>query len=124
MLSSEGNHHLLHGWHLAPRHTEQPPAAQCQTRDAQGRSRRNQLSLPDVDAAEHPEDQSQDERHGHGQQGGQQAVEDEFDQLERREAPDPHFVEAVRGDGLRDDIFETNLSDHAHTHTHARMWTD
>lgn len=65
-----------------------------------------------MDAAEHPEDQSEDERHGHGQQCGQQAVKDEFDQLKRGVASDPHFVEAVRGDGLRDDIFETDLLDH------------
>lgn len=70
------------------------------------------FSLPDVDAAEHREDQPEDERHGHGQQRGQQPVEDEFDQLKRGVASYPHFVEAVSGDGLCDDIFETNLSGH------------
>lgn len=53
------------------------------------------ISLPDVDAAEHPEDHSEEESHGHGQQRGQQAVKDEFDQLERSVASYPHSVEAV-----------------------------
>lgn len=65
-----------------------------------------------MDAAEHPEHQAEEERHGHGEKRGQQAVKDEFDQLERGVASYPHSVEAVRGDGLRDDIFETDLSDH------------
>lgn len=69
---------------------------------------------PDVDAAEHPEHQSQDEGHGHGEQRGQQAVKDEFDQLKRSVAPYPHSVEAVRGDGLRDDIFKTHLQVRVH----------
>lgn len=64
---------------------------------------------PDVDAAEHPEDQPEDERHGHGQQRGQEPVKDEFDQLEHGVASYPHSVEAVRGDGLRDDILKTHL---------------
>lgn len=66
--------------------------------------------LPDVDAAEHREHQAQQESHGHGQQSRQQAVEDEFEQLKRGVTSDPHSVEAVRGDGLRDDIFKTDLS--------------
>lgn len=70
------------------------------------------FSLPDVDAAEHPEDQSKDESHGNRQQRGQQAVKDEFDQLKRGVASYPHSVEAVRGDRLRDDIFKTNLTDY------------
>lgn len=65
-----------------------------------------------MDAAEHPEHHPEDERHGHGEQRGQQAVKDEFDQLEGGVASYPHSVEAVRGDGLRDDIFEADLSDH------------
>lgn len=65
-----------------------------------------------MDAAEHPEDHSEDESHGHGQQRGQQAVKDEFDQLKHGVASYPHSVEAVCGEGLRDDIFETDLSDH------------
>lgn len=71
--------------------------------------------LPDVDAAEHPEDQSQDESHRHGQQRGQQAVENKLHQLKHGVASYPHSVEAMCGDGLRDDIFETNLSDHNET---------
>lgn len=67
--------------------------------------------LPDVDAAEHPEDQSEDEGHRHGQQRGQQAVKNKFHQLKHGVASYPYSVEAVRGDGLRDDIFKTNLSD-------------
>lgn len=63
-----------------------------------------------MDAAEHPEHQTEDERHGHGEQRGQQAVKDEFDQLKHGVASYPHSVEAVCGDGLSDDIFETNLS--------------
>lgn len=69
-------------------------------------------SLPDVDAAEQPEHHSQDESHGHGEQRGQQPVKDEFDQLEGGVASYPHSVEAVRGAGLRDDIFEADLSHH------------
>lgn len=68
------------------------------------------FSLPDVDAGEHPEHQTEDESHGHGEQRGQQAVKDEFDQLKHGVASYPHSVEAVCGDGLSDDIFETNLS--------------
>lgn len=63
-----------------------------------------------MDAAEHPEDQSEDEGHGHRQQRRQHAVEEEFDQLERGVASYPHFVEALSGLRLRDDILETNLS--------------
>lgn len=65
-----------------------------------------------MDAAEHPEHHSQDESHGHGEQRSQQPVEDELDQLERGVASDPHSVEAVRGAGLRDDVFEADLSHH------------
>lgn len=68
--------------------------------------------LPDVDAAQHPEHHSEDERHRHGQQCGQQAVKDEFDHLERGVTSYPHFVEAVSGGGLSDDIFKANLSEH------------
>lgn len=72
-----------------------------------------------MDAAEHPEHNPEDESHGHGEQRGQQAVKDEFDQLKRGVASYPHSVEAVRGDGLRDDIFETDLSDHTSLTTHS-----
>lgn len=75
----------------------------CGTREGGG------FSLPDVDAAEHPEDQSEDESHGHGQQRAQHAVKEIFDQLERGVAPDPHLVEAVRGHGLRNDVIEADL---------------
>lgn len=62
-----------------------------------------------MDAAEHPEHHAEDERHGNGQQRAQQPVEDEFDQLEGGVASYPHSVEAVRGDGLCDDIFKADL---------------
>lgn len=65
-----------------------------------------------MDAAQHPEHQAEDESHGHGEQRGQQAVKDEFDQLKHGVASYPHSVEAVCGDGLGDDIFETNLLHH------------
>lgn len=65
-----------------------------------------------MEAAEHPEHHPEDESQGHGEQRGQQAVKDEFDQLKHGVASYPHPVEAVRGDGLRDDIFKTDLSDH------------
>lgn len=68
------------------------------------------FSLPDVDAAQYSERHTEDESHGHGQQRGQQAVKDELDQLKGGVASYPHSVEAVRGRGLRDDIFKTNLS--------------
>lgn len=68
------------------------------------------LSLPDVDAAQHSEHHTEDESQGHGQQRGQQAVKDELDQLKCGVAPYPHSVEAVRGRGLRDHIFKTDLS--------------
>ena len=76
-----------------------------------------ELLLPDVDAAEHREHQAEDERHGHGQQSAEQPVDHEFHQLKHGVASYPHFVEAVCGDGLRDDIFKTNLSDHTVAHT-------
>lgn len=101
------------------------PLAQCQL-FCQAADRHLQLdsnpSLPDVDAAEQPEQHSQDESHRHGEQRGQQPVKDEFDQLERGVASYPHSVEAVRGAGLRDDIFEANLSHHTvqrHTMRHS-----
>lgn len=62
-----------------------------------------------MNAAEHSEDQSEDESHGHSQQSGQQAVKDEFDQLEGGVASYPHFIEAVCGNWLRDDILKTDL---------------
>lgn len=71
--------------------------------------------LPDVDAAEGREHQPQGERQGHGQQGGQQPVEDEPEQLEGCVAADPHSVEAVRGAGLREDVFKIDLFGHKHT---------
>lgn len=90
------------------------------------------FSLPDVDAAQDSEHHTEDESHGHGQQRGQQAVKDELDQLKGGVASYPHSVEAVRGRGLRDDIFETNLSgqpSHAKTKkvvisadTHGGLW--
>lgn len=73
--------------------------------------------LPDVDAAEHREHHTEDERHGHGQQRAQQPVKDEFDQFESGMAPYPHSVKAVRGDGLRDDIVKADLSDQTHRDT-------
>lgn len=68
-----------------------------------------------MDAAEHPEDQTKDESHGHGQQRGEQTVKRELHQLEHGVASYPHPVEAVCGEGLRDDIFETDLSHHSKT---------
>lgn len=83
-------------------------------------------------AAQHPEHHTEDESHGHSQQRGQQAVKDELDQLKGGVASYPHSVEAVRGRGLRDDIFEVNLSgqpSHAKTEkviisadTHGGLW--
>lgn len=64
-----------------------------------------------MDAAEHSEDHSEDKSHGHGQQRGQQTVKDEFNQLKHGVASYPHSVEAVCGDGLRNDIPKPNLSD-------------
>lgn len=98
-------HCARYGW----KSTKQKPARETESN----------FFLPDVDAAEHPEDHAEDERHGHGQQRGQQAVKDEFDQLKGGVASDPHSVEAVRGDGLRDDIFKTNLSDRT---SHGTQW--
>lgn len=63
-----------------------------------------------MDAAQHSEHHTEDESQGHGQQRGQQAVKDELDQLKCGVAPYPHSVEAVRGRGLRDHIFKTDLS--------------
>lgn len=63
-----------------------------------------------MDAAEHCEHHPEDKGHGHGQQRGQQPVKDELDQLEGGVASYPHPVEAVRGRGLRDHVFKTNLS--------------
>lgn len=68
------------------------------------------ILLPDVDAAQHSEHHTEDKSHGHGEQRGQQAVKDELDQLKCGVASYPHSVEAVRGRGLRDHIFKTNLS--------------
>lgn len=68
-------------------------------------------SLPDVNTAEHSKDYPEEESHGHSEQCSQQAVKDEFDQLKGGVASNPHSVEAVRGNGLRDDIFKTHLLD-------------
>lgn len=81
-------------------------------RGAVARLGAKRVSLPDVDAAEDPEEQPEDEGHGHCQQRGQQAVKEKLDQLEHGVASYPHSVEAVRGDGLRDDVFKTDLSGH------------
>lgn len=70
---------------------------------------RLQLVLPDVDAAEQPEQQPQDEGQRDGQQRAEQPVEEELDQLKGGMAADPHPVEAVRGDGLGDDVLEADL---------------
>lgn len=101
--------------------------ALCQTTSASDKHRAKTLQvernffLPDVDAAEHPEHHPEDESHRHGQQCGQHAVKDEFDQLKGGVASDPHSIEAVRGDGLRDDIFKTDLSDHIKARTHNEL---
>lgn len=79
------------------------------------------LSLPDVDAAQHSEHHTEEKSHGHGQQRAQQAVKDELEQLEGGVASYPHSVEAVRGRGLRDHIFKTNLSGRV---SHARTKKD
>lgn len=65
---------------------------------------------PDVHTAQHSEQQTQEESRGHGQQRAQQAVEEELRQLKGGVASDPHSVEAVRRDGLRDEILEAHLS--------------
>lgn len=67
------------------------------------------MSSPDVDAAQQSEEQPQCEGHGNSQQGGQQPVEEELDQLEGGVAPDPNSVEAVGGAGLANHIFKTHL---------------
>lgn len=70
---------------------------------------RLQLVLPDVDAAEQPEQHPQDEGQRDGQQRAEQPVEEELDQLKGGMAADPHPVEAVRGVGLGDDVLEADL---------------
>lgn len=70
------------------------------------------VSSPDMDAAQHSEEQPQCEGHGNGQQGGQQPVEEELDQLEGGVAPNPNSVEAVGGARLADHVLETHLLRH------------
>lgn len=62
-----------------------------------------------MDAAEQPEQQPQDEGQRDGQQRAEQPVEEELDQLKGGVAADPHPVEAVRRDGLGDDVLEADL---------------
>lgn len=59
--------------------------------------------------AEDPKNNPRNKCHRNSQKRGENPVEDKFHQLEHSMTADPHSVKAVRGDGLSNDVFKTNL---------------
>lgn len=66
---------------------------------------------PDVQAAEHREDDPQHQGQRDGEQQAQQLVQHVLAELEQRVAADPHLVEGVGELGLGDHVLEAQLEE-------------